>query len=418
MLCVFIKELRQFRRSQTLVVMCFLVVLLSAASFAVSKSPKHQDFIPPLLSAIAHLFSGIFQLSVIAIAGSRWKNENGDGSIDIVRTTPVSPIKVACAKIAAAAACAYPAYAISAIATYLAFPQNIPLLHLLISGLLQITALCSLALGCATFQSKKRGSVDWTMLAVIFALFPAFAAIFRGFSQGVSTSDFILIDSILAAISAFGISLCICGASPKSSDRAMVLKLTVAAAALVMPVILKYTHEQQTPLSTLYGNSLFFAAMFIIVGALFERMKQTRRVLASPSSKYLFIFGTGTANSLVLFVILGSISLLLSGCRFLTLWSILAKVLFFTGICQLTRDKKLGNFPSAACIVIAVLIPAAAICKIYLPAEQQWICDLFMFHKKCSVTAAAIFTAAGAFLYVPVCVTFYKQYFRKVKHND
>ena len=418
MFSVLKKELRQFRHSQTLSVLFFLTVLLSAASFAVSKSPKLQDFMPQLLAGASQLFSGLFQLSVITIAGSRWKNENGDGSIDIVRTTPISPLQVTCAKITAAVAYAYPAYALSSIVTLAVFNAKISIWHMLITGLLQTTALCSLALGCATFQNKKRGAFDWAMVAVILALFPMLSVIFKGFTNNLSNADFILVDAELAAATALGISLCICGASPKSSDRAMALKFTVAASAVILPLICKYTTKSHVPLEKLFCLSMFCSAIFVITGALFERMKQSRRVLASPKSKCLFIFGTGVVNSLALFTVFAAALLIISGFQnTVSQLSILAKILFFTGICQLTRNKKAGNFPVLACIITAVLVPISAICREYLPEHQAWIPELFILYSPCSAAAAVVFAIAGAALYAPVCIEFYKQYFKKVDQN-
>ena len=163
MICVFIKELRQFRHSKAASVLFLVTILLSAASFAISKSPRHQDFIPPLLAAAANLFAGLYQITIIYTSGRRWKNENGDGSIDIVRTTPIPPLSVTLAKISAAVLCIFPAYAISMAATLNISPKT-PFLQLLVTGFLQITAICSLTLGCATFQNKKSSRFIYTRI--------------------------------------------------------------------------------------------------------------------------------------------------------------------------------------------------------------------------------------------------------------
>ncbi|MBQ7396232.1 MAG: hypothetical protein IJW08_06820 [Lentisphaeria bacterium] len=417
MLSVFIKELRQFSHSQTAIVMLFVSVMLSIVAAVTGNSDKFNKILPWLLAAGAQLVSGIYQLTVIAIAGSRWKNENGDGSIDIVRTTPISPLSVTCAKMAATLLVSYPAFALTTITTLSIFPKQISLTHLLVTAFMQTTSICAVSLGCATFQERKKGSFDWGMLAAIIAAFPVVSMVFQGFSKTVSTDDFIAANAGLAAVSAFGTALCVCGTSPKSSDRAFVLKLVVLFIAIALPITYKYTSMKHISTGKLLGTSLFFAAVFILAGALFERTRQSRRVLSNKVSKLLFLFNTGVANSFFLYLILSAVAIILSSDR-QTSAGTLAKILFFTGICQISRDKKENKFPFVACVVTVVFIPAAALARYFIAEPNKWIVDLILPNTETPIWVTTVFALAGTALYSPFIKIFIKQYLPGKAKND
>lgn len=420
MFCVFIKELRQFRHSSAIIVLLLISAVLSVGSLAAKFSGNgNHILLSQVFIGFAHLFGGIFQLAVIVSAATRWKRENGDGSMDIIHTTPISPIAVACGKTAATSLLAFLGLLIPIIVTKFVTIKNIAVVNLLVLSLLQVAALSALSLGAAAFQHKKNNRFDFLSVLTVLAFAPLVSFFLRGANLYIETDVFICVSAGLIAATAIGIAFAVCGASPRSSDRAMPLKLTVTAVAVLLPCIYAFAERYMKlipgenllkELAEKLGIALEFLAVAVMSGALFERKKQTRRVLANVSSKLLFPFSTGVAGSFVLVVISGVAASLLSKDTDI---SMLAKLFFLTGLCQLTRDREGSKFPTPAVIVISLLTLIALI--IDLTQANHGLIYQFVFFSPSPNKVVIPIAAAGAVLYTVVCIPQFRQYFCKGK---
>ncbi|MBO5766306.1 MAG: hypothetical protein J6S24_08465, partial [Lentisphaeria bacterium] len=108
MFCVFIKELRQFRHANASIMLFAITVLLSAGALVCHyTSNVSYILLSKVFLSFAHLFGAVLEFQIIIAASARWKKENGDGSMDIIKTTPLSPLTVACGKTAAASLVAF-----------------------------------------------------------------------------------------------------------------------------------------------------------------------------------------------------------------------------------------------------------------------------------------------------------------------
>lgn len=405
MFCVFLKELRQFRRSSTLIVMCVLSLLFSAAALVQYKF-KGGDIFPQVLNAMAYLVAGLNQLAVITAAGTRWKNENGDGSLDIIYTTPISPLNVSCAKLAATSICAFAAFPIPVIVSGV-MTGNFSFLKLLALAFMQILALSSVSLGCSTFQNRKSGSFDWIMLITVIALLPVVSLIYKSFSGDIVNDHFYAAVTGLAAIAVSGVALAVCGASPKSSNRALALKLVITTLSVMMPVLYHKMLFSSGDLNNSIGWWLFGAVILLLAGALFERKLQSRRVLAAKYSTYTVLFNTGVSNTFLLSLLLGTTAILLN--RNPRIYSILAYMLLLTGICQLERGRDGKRKPFIAPTAIVAILVIASIT--YLGAEEPYkkYISLLLPWVERSAAEAAVIAFCGVLLYLPVCVSAMRQ---------
>ena len=407
MFCVFIKELKQFRHCQIAVLMLLLVFLLSAGAVAAFYKDSSTALVSVLLGS-AYLFAGIEQLCIIVTAASRWKNENGNGSIDIICTTPISPLAVACAKTAAATLCAFTGMVLPVAASGLT-NQDISFITCITFVFLQVAALCSVSLGAASFQHRKNNSFDWTIVLTILALLPLISLISGGrYDKMLDTTKFFASSAGFISATAFGIALAVCGASPKNSDRAMPLKTTAAAVAALLPIVYKFTITKDVPLDILLGKSFFIASLGIMFSAMFERKKQSRRVLANTSSKLLFPFSTGVANSFVLMLIFGTLALAIP--RSFEHASVLAKIFLLTGICQLTRDSSGSRFPTITAITIGFLTLIISVTLPFVPQETAAHLRPVLLYTDSPGIANLICLLLGTAIYIAVCSAQFKQY--------
>ena len=405
MFCVFIKELRQFRRSSTLGVMVLLACLFSIAA-AVQYKFKGDLLFPQILNAMAYLVAGLNQMAMITTAGIRWKNENGDGSLDIIYTTPIAPLEVSCAKLAATSICAFAAFPVPVIVSGV-IANDISFCKLLILAFMQIAALSSLSLGCSTFQNKKDGSFDWIMLITVIALLPVVSLIYKSFSGDVVNDHFFAAVIGLAAITISGISLAVCGSSPKNSNRALALKLVITILSLTMPVAYHKLLSLHGELQNSIAWWLFGATLLLLTGALFERKLQSRRVLASKYSRYTFLFNTGVVNSLLLSAILGTAAIILSGTP--RIYSILAYMLLLTGLCQLERGKDGKRKPIIVPTATVAVITISSIAYLGAGEHYKQYISLLMPWMERSAAEASVIAACGILLYLPTCVAAIKQ---------
>ena len=407
MFCVFIKELKQFRHCQIAVLMLLLVFLLSAGAVAAFYKDSSTALVSVLLGS-AYLFAGIEQLCIIVTAASRWKNENGNGSIDIICTTPISPLAVACAKTAAATLCAFAGMALPVTASGLT-NQDISFITCITFVFLQVAALCSVSLGAASFQHRKNNSFDWTTVLSVLALLPLISLISGGrYDKMLGTTKFFASSAGFISATAFGIALAVCGASPKNSDRAMPLKITAAAVAALLPIIYKFTIIKDVPLDILLGKSFFIASLGVMISAMFERKKQSRRVLANTSSKLLFPFSTGVANSFVLMLIFGTLALAIP--RSFEHSGVLAKIFLLTGICQMTRDSSGSRFPAIPTVIIGFITLIISVTLPFIPENTAEYIRPALCYSESPKIVSIICALLGILIYIAVCATQFKQY--------
>ena len=409
MLCVFLKELRQFRRSTTSFVMILLSLLFAVAALAQYKF-KGELLLSQLLNGMAYLVAGLNQLAVITAAGTRWKNENGDGSLDIISTTPITPLQVSCAKLAATSLYAFAAFPLPVIFSGV-ISQNFSFFKLLILAFMQILALSSVSLGCSTFQNKRNGSFDWIMLITVIALLPIISLIYQSFSGDIVNDHFYAALTGLGAITVSGIALAVCGASPKSSNRALPLKLTITVFSLCLPLVYRKLLFPQGDTLKHIGYWLACASAVLLIGALFERKKQSRRVLALQYSKWTLLFNTGVANSFMLALVLGAAAVTLTYSESTRIPSILSCMLLITGLCQLERGKDGKNTPI---IVPTATIAISVISSIlYIGANSNYsrFFRHFMVWMERPMLETSLIALCGVLLYTPICITAIKQHF-------
>ncbi len=407
MFCVFLKELRQFRRSTTSFVMIILSLLFAFAALAQYKF-KGDLLLSQLLNGAAYLIAGLNQLSVITAAGVRWKNENGDGSLDIISTTPVTPLQVSCAKLAATGLWAFAAFPIPVILSGI-MTQNFSFCKMLSLAFMQILALSSVSLGCSTFQNKKSGSFDWIMLITVIALLPVVSLVYKSFSGDIINDHFFAALTGLAATTISGIALAVCGASPKNSNRALPLKIVTTLFAVTLPFIYHKLLFSRGNITQQTGYWLAGAAAVMLTGALFERKKQSRRVLASKYSKWTLLFNTGAANSFMLALLLGTSAVILTAPDNTTVASILAYVLLVSGFCQLERGRNGKNTLIITPTATVALVSISSILYIGTDAVYKKYFTYFMPWMDRSALETSIIAACGILLYMPLCFSAIKQ---------
>ena len=406
MLCVFLKELRQFRRSTATVVMLILSAVFAVAAIVQYKF-KGDLMLSQILNSLAYVVAGLNQMAVITAGGSRWKNENGDGSLDIVYTTPISPLKVSCAKFLATSLCAFAAFPLPVIISGV-ISQNFSFFKLLVLAFLQVAALSSISLGCSTFQNKKSNSFDWIMLITVLALLPIVSLIYKSFSGDVVNDHFLAAAIGLIALTVAGISFAVCGSSPQNTNRALMLKLTITLFALLLPPVYQKLLLWQESLSRNIGWSLFWASLLLLGGGLFERKLQSRRVLASKYSRWTMLFNTGVANTFILTLILGMTAVILTLPDNQKIYSALAYMLLLTGLGQLERGVDGKKNMTVTPTIITAVIAISSI--LYIGANQpykKYISLLLPWMERTPIEASVIATC-GILLYLPTLSAAYK----------
>ena len=409
MFCVLIKELRQFRRSTTSIVMIILSLLFAFAALAQYKF-KGELLLSQFLNGAAYLIAGLNQLAVITAAGIRWKNENGDGSLDIISTTPVTPLQVSCAKLAATSIVAFAAFPLPVIFSGIMTPDA-SFFKMLILAFMQILALSSVSLGCSTFQNKKSGSFDWIMLITVISLLPVVSLVYKSFSGDIINDHFYAALTGLGAITISGTALAVCGASPRNSNRAMPLKIVTTLFATCLPFVYHKLLFSQGSITRQTGYWLAGASAVMLVGALFERKTQSRRVLASKYSKWTLLFNTGAANSFLLALILGTAAIILTKPDNTRVFSILACMLLLSGLCQLERGRDGKKTPVITPTATLALVSISGILYIGTNAAYRKYFTYFIPWMERSPLESSLIAVCGILLYMPLCISAIRQQF-------
>ena len=325
---VFIKEWRQIRHNVSFGVLLILTlvfeILGALAIYApVSSISPHTDSADGIILALGAL-NTLFALIMIAVFGNRWRVERGDASLDIVNTTPLSPLQISAGKVLATC-CSVWLLALIQLPLPLFYHLGSlsALAYSLPAQLLSTVAACALFLGFCAIAPKRRGhGAEGGFLLAILVAWPLVGyATSIGCSpcavEGVNCLNDACTRSVTAiAATLFGFGLMLAGTGSSCSNRVMPLKVIILLEVLVLPAIY-YLLDHNFAALTANGRwvanymiPLYLAADLALLMALFERTRQSRRVLKYRSIKLLFPLFSGTANSLVM-------ALLYAGAAFL-----------------------------------------------------------------------------------------------------
>ncbi len=269
--------------------------------------------------------------AIVSISASRWRMELADPAFSPGITTCTPAWQLASGKWAAVMIQALVFVAVAGILPMkvLAFELPDKLVHdramisrdflefmtdLPMVSLCLVTALVSMTLAISSLKPRSRGRYDFGMLAVfpvLFALIGIYGVIPTKFlAIGFVTRTVVVTVGSLALISS--------GVSAPGSNRLLFFKVWMTASVLIfMPLVYHFT---ETFSRVRWANELVVVSFFFIVCSLFERLIQSRRVLAQTEDPLLkivlFPFTTGALNSLVLSLLLALAAFFVDRCNF------------------------------------------------------------------------------------------------------
>ena len=210
---------------------------------------------------------------------------------------------------------------------FLEFMTDLPLVSLCL-----VTALVSMTLAISSLKPRSRGRYDFGMLAVfpvLFALIGVYGDIPTKFLEiGFVTRTVVVTVGSLALISS--------GVSAPGSNRLLFFKVWMTASVLIlMPLVYHFTECFSR---VRWVDELVAVSLFFIVCSLFERLIQSRRVMAQTEDPLLkialFPFTTGALNSLVLSVLLALAAFFVDRCNFLGRCDFLLLVFALGAMCN------------------------------------------------------------------------------------
>ena len=210
---------------------------------------------------------------------------------------------------------------------FLEFMTDLPLVSLCL-----VTALVSMTLAISSLKPRSRGRYDFGMLAVfpvLFALIGVYGDIPTKFLEiGFVTRTVVVTVGSLALISS--------GVSAPGSNRLLFFKVWMTASVLIlMPLVYHFTECFSR---VRWVDELVAVSLFFIVCSLFERLIQSRRVMAQTEDPLLkivlFPFTTGALNSLVLSALLALAAFFVDRCNFLGRCDFLLLVFALGAMCN------------------------------------------------------------------------------------
>ena len=210
---------------------------------------------------------------------------------------------------------------------FLEFMTDLPLVSLCL-----VTALVSMTLAISSLKPRSRGRYDFGMLAVfpvLFALIGVYGDIPTKFLEiGFVTRTVVVTVGSLALISS--------GVSAPGSNRLLFFKVWMTASVLIfMPLVYHFTECFSR---VRWAKELVAVSLFFIVCSLFERLIQSRRVMAQTEDPLLkivlFPFTTGALNSLVLSALLALAAFFVDRCNFLGRCDFLLLVFALGAMCN------------------------------------------------------------------------------------
>ena len=262
---------------------------------------------------------------------------------------------------------------------------------LMLAGKLPLAAICmtavwaSMTLAVCSMKSRSRSKVDIGMVVAMLWLGPQAAGLLWGTSSDNWVVNMLIRGGVLI-VGAF--SLIVAGVSAPGANRLFFFKLWMALSGLViMPLLWQW---QGIYSAKNWSDILIVLSVLFLLCALFERLIQSRRVLAQLNDPVLaavaFPFTTGALNSMVLAAVFafaahfvdklepGSIALLL----------FLAAAISLCNAAGLFFERRGANFKRFAAFIILsafiwVLVAVGAVygCKFLLNHEPAAAAVIF-----------------------------------------
>ena len=362
MYAMFIKEMRQFFRHYiskvaiAVVVICWTMVFFAirmikkwiAESENVSAlgMADNVEFFVVLLAIAA--CCGV--CAIVAISCSRWRMELADPAFSPGITTCTPAWQLALGKWSAVMIQTLVFIAVAGILPIKVLYFNLPdeLLNFgramnskdfmeLMTDFPLVTvclvmAFVSMTLAISSLKPRSRGRDDFGMLAVFPALLALGVIVFeipaKFWEIAIIARTMVITVGSLALISS--------GVSAPGSNRLLFFKVWVTASVLIfMPLIYHFTECFSR---VRWANELLRASFFFVMCALFERLIQSRRVLAQTEDPLLkivlFPFTTGALNSLVLSGLLAFAAFWVDRSNFLTRCDFLLLVFAISAMCN------------------------------------------------------------------------------------
>ena len=361
MYAMFIKEMRQFFRHYISKVAILIALVCWMMVFFAIHMIKRWIAEPENVSALemtdtVSVFVVLLAIAVccgvcaiVAIASSRWRMELADPAFSPGITTCTPAWQLALGKWSAVMIQALVFVAVAGILPmkvlafdlpdklgygramsskdFLDFMSDLPLVSLCL-----VTALVSMTLAISSLKPRSRGRYDFGMLAVfpvLFALIGVYGDIPTKFLEiGFVTRTVVVTVGSLALISS--------GVSAPGSNRLLFFKVWMTASVLIfMPLVYHFTECFSR---VRWVDELVAVSLFFIVCSLFERLIQSRRVMAQTDDPLLkivlFPFTTGALNSLVLSALLAFAAFFVDRCNFLGRCDFLLLVFALGAMCN------------------------------------------------------------------------------------
>ena len=327
MYAMFVKEMRQFFRHYiSKVAILIALVCWTLVFFAIRMIkqwiPESGNASALEIAEDASVFVVLLAIAVlcgvcaiVAISSSRWRMELADPAFSPGITTCTPAWQLALGKWSAVMVQALVFVAVAGILPMKVLDFNFPdevvqgrainskdvlefMSDLPLVSLCLVTALVSMTLAISSLKPRSRGRYDFGMLAVFPVLF-ALVGIYGGIP-----TKFLEIRLVIrtVVVTVGSLALITAGVSAPGSNRLLFFKVWVTASVLIfIPAVYHFmecfSYDQ-------WENELLLAAFFFIACSLFERLIQSRRVLAQTEDPLLkivlFPFTTGALNSLVL----------------------------------------------------------------------------------------------------------------------
>ena len=195
-----------------------------------------------------------------------------------------------------------------------------------------VMAFVSMTLAISSLKPRSRGRYDFGMLAVFPALLALGVIVFeipaKFWEIAIIARTMVITVGCLALISS--------GVSAPGSNRLLFFKVWVTASVLIfMPLVYHFTECFSR---VRWTNELFRASFFFVMCSLFERLIQSRRVMAQTEDPLLkivlFPFTTGALNSLVVSGLLAFAAFWVDRSNFLMRCDFLLLVFAISAMCN------------------------------------------------------------------------------------
>ena len=358
---MFIKEMRQFFRHYISKVAILIALVCWTMVFFAIRMIKKWIAEPENVSALEMADNvGFFVVllaiaaccgvcAIVAISCSRWRMELADPAFSPGITTCTPAWQLALGKWSAVMTQALVFAAVAGVLPIKVLAFDIPdklvygramsskdvlefMADLPLVSLCLVTALVSMTLAISSLKPRSRGRYDFGMLAVfpvLFALIGVYGDIPTKFLEiGFVTRTVVVTVGSLALISS--------GVSAPGSNRLLFFKVWMTSSVLIfMPLVYHFTECFSR---VRWVDELVAVSLFFIVCSLFERLIQSRRVMAQTEDPLLkivlFPFTTGALNSLVLSVLLALAAFFVDRCNFLGRCDFLLLVFALGAMCN------------------------------------------------------------------------------------